>query len=520
LAAVDLAAAAERPFRTYSLGMKQRLGIAYALLGDPALIFLDESTNGLDPAGMAEVRDLIRSLGQGGRTVVLSSHLLGEVQQVADRVAILARGRLIAEGLVGELLRARDGLRVRTTDDLHTRAILIGAAARDQRGRRGRWALRDHAPRAGLGDHASPRSQGDLRRGVGAGPGVVGALFLGSHWRAGGGGIMSQLAILVRWDWFKLTRRKMPWVLLFMLLLFSQLGVWGNYFRYRNLHNTGGSVAVGIGQGRDRPVASCADLLAGKIAGLPAGTTAQMIQGWQAECRQSAAQTQLQLAQRRDDFSLPGSIPSALDSGLTVGLILLTVLTASVIGAEYGWGTIRPVLARGTGRWPYLEAKLIMLILLAGAALVVVAGATAVRSWIANRLATGPAASGAATWSDAASALGKTWAALAPYLIFTAFLTVLTQSSAVGMAIGIGYFLGEELIVAIMNGIFDWFANVTHYLLGQNISVWVGHAVLGQLPSGVSTLHAFVVLAAYAAVFGVAAFVLFNRRDVTGPTSG
>lgn len=124
LAEVDLTAAANRPFTTYSLGMKQRLGIAYALLGDPALVFLDEPTNGLDPAGVVEVRDLIRALGTGGRTVVLSSHLLAEVQQVADRVAILARGRLIAEGSVAELLQGRSEVRLRTTDDARARQLL------------------------------------------------------------------------------------------------------------------------------------------------------------------------------------------------------------------------------------------------------------------------------------------------------------------------------------------------------------------------------------------------------------
>lgn len=124
LAQVELTAAANRPYHTYSLGMKQRLGIAYALLGDPTLVFLDEPTNGLDPAGVVEMRDLIRALGTGGRTVVLSSHLLAEVQQVADRVAILARGRLIAEGSVAELLRSRDAVRLRTTDDARARQVL------------------------------------------------------------------------------------------------------------------------------------------------------------------------------------------------------------------------------------------------------------------------------------------------------------------------------------------------------------------------------------------------------------
>src|SRR6266516_4230854 len=101
---VGLAARANHPVKTYSLGMKQRLGIAAALLKDPALLILDEPANGLDPAGIKEVRDLIRSLGDEGRMVFLSSHLLAEVQTVCDRVAILSRGRCIASGAVSEVL--------------------------------------------------------------------------------------------------------------------------------------------------------------------------------------------------------------------------------------------------------------------------------------------------------------------------------------------------------------------------------------------------------------------------------
>ena len=117
-------------FQTYSLGMKQRLGLAYSLLGDPELLVLDEPTNGMDPAGMAEVRELIRSMGDGGRTVILSSHLLNEVEQICDSVAILSHGRLIAQGDVSELLRERGQgqLRLRTTDDTKAREILSALA--------------------------------------------------------------------------------------------------------------------------------------------------------------------------------------------------------------------------------------------------------------------------------------------------------------------------------------------------------------------------------------------------------
>ena len=98
--------------------MKQRLGIGAALLKDPRLLILDEPANGLDPAGIVEVRDLIRGLGREGRTVFVSSHLLSEVQQTCDAVAILSGGRLVTQGPVGEVLRAghAEGLIARLED--------------------------------------------------------------------------------------------------------------------------------------------------------------------------------------------------------------------------------------------------------------------------------------------------------------------------------------------------------------------------------------------------------------------
>ena len=123
---VGLADRGDDKFRTYSLGMKQRLGIGYALLGDPEIVCLDEPTNGLDPEGMIQVRELIRSLGGGNRTVLLSSHLLHEVEQVCDSVTIISKGKLVAQGEVTELVRSAKGeqVRVKTTDDAKAREIL------------------------------------------------------------------------------------------------------------------------------------------------------------------------------------------------------------------------------------------------------------------------------------------------------------------------------------------------------------------------------------------------------------
>jgi ABC-2 type transport system ATP-binding protein len=123
---VGLAGRAGDPVRTFSQGMKQRLGLATALLHDPELLVLDEPTNGLDPAGMREFRDLIRELGGRGKTVFVSSHLLGEVEQICDDVGIVKGGKLITEGPVATLLRRGESVEMRVTN-LAGAAQVLGA---------------------------------------------------------------------------------------------------------------------------------------------------------------------------------------------------------------------------------------------------------------------------------------------------------------------------------------------------------------------------------------------------------
>jgi ABC-2 type transport system ATP-binding protein len=125
---VELTARAGDRFQTYSLGMKQRLGIAAALVKEPELLILDEPTNGMDPAGMAEMRTFIRNLGRGARTVLLSSHLMTEVEQICDRVGVISRGSLVGEGTVDEL---------RGSESLWLRAEPLDDAERVIRGLRG-----------------------------------------------------------------------------------------------------------------------------------------------------------------------------------------------------------------------------------------------------------------------------------------------------------------------------------------------------------------------------------------------
>lgn len=110
---VGLGGAARRRIKSYSLGMRQRLGIATALLGDPSVLLFDEPVNGLDLDGVRWIRSLFRGFADEGRTVLVSSHLMSEMQMVADRVVVIGRGRLIAEAGIGDVLQGLGGRRVR-----------------------------------------------------------------------------------------------------------------------------------------------------------------------------------------------------------------------------------------------------------------------------------------------------------------------------------------------------------------------------------------------------------------------
>lgn len=113
---VNLSSRKDSRFSTYSLGMKQRLSIAAALLGNPEIIVLDEPTNGLDPAGIVEIRELIKEIAKEGRTIILASHLLDEVEKVCTHVAVLQKGNLLASGSVAEVLASEEIIEVAADD--------------------------------------------------------------------------------------------------------------------------------------------------------------------------------------------------------------------------------------------------------------------------------------------------------------------------------------------------------------------------------------------------------------------
>ncbi|SFE23821.1 ABC transporter ATP-binding protein [Streptomyces mirabilis] len=138
-----LESVARRRVKTYSLGMRQRLGIAAALLGDPPVVLLDEPSNGLDPEGIIWIREVLRRLAREGRTVLVSSHLMNETASFADHLVVLGRGRLLADTPLREFIhaRVRPRVRVRTTDGAALGALLARHGHEAVEGADGRWTV-------------------------------------------------------------------------------------------------------------------------------------------------------------------------------------------------------------------------------------------------------------------------------------------------------------------------------------------------------------------------------------------
>src|SRR5205085_4241221 len=231
-----------------------------------------------------------------------------------------------------------------------------------------------------------------------------------------GKAVIANIANLSLWEWFKLRRRWMLWVLLVFAILFAQLAVWGQFFSYRNLQSTGGELTVPASlqqqQGRAPRTVACNDLLSGDAARQPADLDVQVVAGLAAQCRQQQATLPARLARAYQGFTLPGSVSTALGIVQTLALILIAILTASAIGIDYGAGTLRSVLTQGVGRWPYLSAKLFTLVVLAGLGLIVATVSIAISSIVAERLVAAPVSASNVAWATAGIALWKAWLSL------------------------------------------------------------------------------------------------------------
>ena len=336
---------------------------------------------------------------------------------------------------------------------------------------------------------------------------------------------MASVANLVRWEWFKLSRRWMPWVLLAVMVLFSQLVVWASVNGYqRTERQTGATINLGSRGNRQSITLDCRTIGATPPGSLPPAVTGEALQ---AGCAQWNTAHLQELQQLRNNFTIPGALNSALGVSESVGVFLLAILTASVIGTEYGWGTLRSVLAKGTGRWQVLGAKLLLMGLVLAVAFLMVMALAGASSAIASPRA-GEGLAPTVAWPDVARTFGRMWVALLPYMALAALFSVLTGSAAAGIGISLAYQFGEQIGVAILINLVDWFHYVADYLPARNVAAWVqgGQSpgergffagAAGTLPG---PIHGLIVLLFYTLALGALAFWLFQRRDVKGAGGG
>ncbi len=324
---------------------------------------------------------------------------------------------------------------------------------------------------------------------------------------------------LTSWEWFKLRRRWMPWILLAVAVVLTQIAVWASYALFHNesLQDalSGGSYSTThVNDGRTITVtATCADLVNERPPdGLELLSDAQrrdfLADGERfrdESCGGVSASENL-----REGFVLPSAIPRAVASVFDIAALLVLILTASTLGNEYGWGTLRPAVSGGAGRWPLLLSRLVLLMLLGAGGLVVVGASAAVSSVLASVIP--PAESGGLTgsgeWTDAAVTMGKAVYGLAPFVALAALLTVVTRSANSGMGLSLGYFVVELIVVPLLRS-FDWGESVSGALIGANVDIWM---------DGSDALQAFLVLLAYTTVLAGGALWIFQRRDITGAT--
>ena len=345
---------------------------------------------------------------------------------------------------------------------------------------------------------------------------------------------------LTVWEWFKVRKRWMPWILLAIAVAMTQLVLWGSYSEYHNVRRYEGVFYSIELAGEEIVRLSCVDIVEdtvdAKLAVLPEETRQHAIEdveerkGSRPSCEEVLEQSAEQYAKwrgfHREGLVLPSSLSNGLGNANSFGILLIMILGASTTGVEYGWGTLRTALTRGIGRWQFLGAKMLSLLLMGGAGLTIAGLSVVVSSLITASLIGGDGGglADAGEWSTAAVMFGKAVYGLAPYAILALFLSVLTSSSSMGIALSLAYFFAESILVATLSGLFDWFSNVTDFLLGSSVTSWMtetgvrttGEGAMFPLSDPSSQLHAFFVVMAYVIILGAAAFWLFLRKDIAG----
>ena len=276
-----------------------------------------------------------------------------------------------------------------------------------------------------------------------------------------------QVAQLTRWEWFKLRRRWVPWIVLGFVLVIVQLLFW-------------------------------------LVATLSNDVSYQ---------------------------SPSENIANGLGFSAFFGPFIAVILAAAVMGGEYGWGTLRPVLSKGAGRWQFLTSKVAVVVLVTVAILVILSITVMISGFIAEAVLTADPQTEryeAISWLDLLALFGRMIYGFVPYIALALFLVVLTTSNGVGIGLSLGYYIAETVILIPILSNFSWSDQVFAYLLGPSVGAW--QAVQGNEGGpgsdiatfgGISDMaHGAIMVTVYAVVLGAVAMALFMRRDIAGAKGG
>ena len=335
------------------------------------------------------------------------------------------------------------------------------------------------------------------------------------------------------WEWHKLRRRLLPWLLLAIVVVLMQVAVWGAYIVHRTepFSPQHSASIVESDETIFEADLTCKDVRDGRIPPgieeLPDRHREGAIENID-EFRKSCEGYE----EFREFTSNAVLLPNSILLGFTVLqgtlFILVSIMAAAALGGEYGWGTLRTVLTKGTGRWQFLTAKIVALMLTTLAGLVIAAATVALSSVLIGLFGLeGESLQGSAAWLDVPIKMGTLLFSFLPYVMLALLATALTSSTALGIIAFVVYYLVETTLIPIFNN-FDWFQRVSEYLLSTNVST-VLQSSYGEVSVSISggaegpqpdLLHAVLVLGAYTLVFGAATFWLFQRRDITGAKGG
>ena len=339
------------------------------------------------------------------------------------------------------------------------------------------------------------------------------------------------------WEWQKLRRRMLPWLLLAIVVVLMQVAVWGAYVVHRTepfspahgiqLSDTTGENEATVYEAEWR----CKDVRGERI---PAGVEELAEDHRESalasveEFRESCAGYEEFRTFTSNAVLMPNSILLGFTLLQGILFILVSILGAASLGSEYGWGTLRTVLTKGTGRWQFLTAKIVALMFTALVGLLIASATVALSSVVIGVFGLeSESLQGTVEWIEVPLKIGALLYSFLPYVMLALLATALTSSTAAGITTFVVYYLIEATIFPALNN-FAWFQRASEYLLSPNatalleasygeVSITIGENGDTAQPD---VLHALLVLAAYTLVFGAATFLLFQRRDITGAKGG